>query len=137
MSVNETLEGGAAVKNGVKRLVFAGVAIVLEVLFVLLVVLRFNEQAEWFAIGTRVISALLVLLIYNDLKTASMKMTWIILIMALPVFGATLYLLIGLNGHTFRMRRRYDDVDARLLPMLPTTPRPSRASTARTAGPPT
>ncbi|MBQ6410993.1 MAG: PLDc N-terminal domain-containing protein, partial [Atopobiaceae bacterium] len=94
--MNETMEHSAAVKNGVKRLALTGVAIVLEVLFILLVVLRFNEQAEWFAIGTRVVSTLLVLLIYNDLKTASMKMTWIILIMALPIFGATLYLLIGL-----------------------------------------
>ena len=117
--MNETMEHSAAVKNGVKRLALTGVAIVLEVLFILLVVLRFNEQAEWFAIGTRVVSTLLVLLIYNDLKTASMKMTWIILIMALPIFGATLYLLIGLNGHTFKMRHRYAEVDARLMPLLP------------------
>ena len=119
MTMNETFEGAAEVKNGVKRLALTGVAIVLEVLFILLVVLRFNEQAEWFAIGTRVVSTLLVLLIYNDLKTASMKMTWIILIMALPIFGATLYLLIGLNGHTFKMRHRYAEVDARLMPLLP------------------
>ena len=132
MTMNETMEHSAAVKNGVKRLALTGVAIVLEVLFILLVVLRFNEQAEWFAIGTRVVSTLLVLLIYNDLKTASMKMTWIILIMALPIFGATLYLLIGLNGHTFKMRRRYAEVDARQgereLPLIPTRGRSSLVS---------
>ena len=117
--MNETLEHGGAIKNGVKRLILTGVAIIIKVAFILVVMLRFNEQAEWFAIGTRILGALLVLFIYNDLKTASMKMTWIIIIMALPVFGATLYLLIGINWHTFKMRRRYKEVDARLLKLLP------------------
>lgn len=29
-----------------------------------------------------------------------------------------MYLLVGLNGHTYKMRQRYDAVDAIVLPML-------------------
>ena len=119
MDKNSTLETEAEVKNGIKRLVFAGVAIILQVTAILLVYFRFAEQAEWFAIGTRVLGALLVLFIYNDERPSASKMTWIILIMALPIMGVVLYLLIGLNSHTFKMRKRYEQVDERLMPLLP------------------
>lgn len=45
----------------------------------------------------------------------------VLVILVLPVFGAALYLLIGLNGHTLRMRKRYFDIDKILFSMLLTT----------------
>jgi len=119
MDANKTLEGEASVKNGVKRLVFAGIAIILQVIVILLINLHFSAQAEWFAIGLRLLGSLLVLFIYNGYETSDVKMTWIIAIMALPIFGTVLYLLIGLNSHTFRMRKRYEEVDEKLMPLLP------------------
>ena len=118
MEENTTMENEASVKNGKLRLAFVGIAILLELALVLLVVLRLNRHAEWIAIGTRVLAALLVLYIYNQNRTSSIKMTWIIFIMALPVFGTALYLFIGLNGSTRKMRKRYEEVDAQLLPLL-------------------
>ena len=118
MDKNSTLETEAEVKNGIKRLVFVGIAIILQVAMILLIYFRFTEQAEWFAIGTRVLGALLVLFIYNDDQPSASKMTWIILIMALPIMGVALYLLTGLNSHTFKMRKRYEQVDERLMPLL-------------------
>lgn len=119
MEKNSTLETDASVKNGVKRLVFVGIAIILQVAVIVLVSLRYAEQAEWFAIGLRLLGALLVLLIYNGTRPSDSKMTWIILIMALPIFGVVTFLLVGLNVHTLKMKRRYEEVDRKLLPMLP------------------
>ena len=48
-----------------------------------------------------------------------MKMPWIILILVFPIMGVALYLLIGLNGGTRKMRERYADIDRKLLPLLP------------------
>ena len=112
MEKSQTLETEAEVKNGVKRLIFVGIAIILQVAMILLIYFRFAEQAEWFAIG------LLVLYIYNDTKTSASKMTWIILIMALPIAGVVLYLLTGLNTSTHKMKKRYEEVDEKLMPML-------------------
>ena len=117
----QTLEQSAEVTNGLKRMVFAGIAILLELALVLLVILRFNQQAEWIAIGTRVLAALVVLLIYSSNQNAAMKMPWIILVMAMPIMGVSLFLLIGLNGGTWKMRRQYREVDKTLFPMLPKT----------------
>ena len=41
------------------------------------------------------------------------------LIMVFPIMGLTLYLMVGLNGGTSKMRKRYKDIDERLLLLLP------------------
>ena len=116
---NTTYEQRSAVKNGISRLFFTAISIVIEFLFIVMVAMRLNENAEWIAMGTRLLAAFIVLGIYSQHKTASLKMPWIVLIMLLPVFGVTLYLFIGLNGSTRRMQMRYERVDMALLPLLP------------------
>ena len=118
MDNTSTVETSAAVKNGVKRLIFACLAILLQVIAVFLINGFFVEKVELFAILTRVVGALLVLFIYNESKPSAMKMTWMILMMALPIFSISFYLLVGLNGHTLKMGRRYREVDEGLLPLL-------------------
>ena len=115
----QTVEQKSSVKNGVSRLAFTAVSIVLQVAVILLIAVRLNNHAEWIAIGTRVLAALLVLGIYAQNTTSAMKTPWIILIMMMPVLGVTLYLLIGLSGSTHKMRRRYEEIDRLLLPKLP------------------
>ena len=119
MNTETTVEKETSVKNGVRRLIFVGVAIVIELVAILVIFLKFNEYAQWIAIVTRLLSALLVLLIYNENKPSSMKMTWIIVIMAFPIVGVALYMLIGLNWYTHRMRKRYEAIDRLLMPLLP------------------
>ncbi len=116
---SKPLEHKAGTKNGIKRLIFTGIAIVLELLLILLINFRVSEHAEWIAIITRLMAAALVLFIYNQNKTSSLKMPWIILIMLAPLLGVTLYLLTGLNGGTMKMRRRYAEIDRKLFPLLP------------------
>ena len=119
-SSNEmTMENQAGTSNGVKRLIFVAIAFVLELALIFSTIFWLNDYAEWIAIGSRILAALLVLFIYNQDKTSAMKMPWIILIMILPVFGTALYLLIGLSVSTRSMKKRYEDVDKRLFPFLP------------------
>ena len=114
-----TKEKSASVKNGVGRLVIALIAIILEFIVIFNIVISMNVKLEWFSLATRVAAAVLVLFIYNQNKTPSIKLPWIILIMILPVVGVTFYLIVGLNGSTKQMRRRYEEVDTQLFPLLP------------------
>ena len=114
----DTLEGKAKTKNGVKRLCFSIVCILLEVVFIITIVTRLNEYAEIINLFTRILSGILVLGLYASDKTSSMKMPWVILILIFPIMGVGLYLLIGLNGGTHKMRERYAEIDSKLLPML-------------------
>ena len=80
---------------------------------------RLNEYAEIVNLLTRLLGTILVLALYASGQTSSMKMPWSILILIFPIMGVALYLLIGLNGGTRKMRKRYEKIDSRLFPLIP------------------
>ncbi len=98
MRENVTVENRTYQRNGIKRMCAVLLAFTLEVVLLILAVKRLNDYVEWISLATRAIAALLVLLIYNQNSTSAMKMPWIILILAFPVVGVTLFLLIGSSG---------------------------------------
>ena len=117
--MTQTHEGKAKTRNGVKRMIFALIAIGLELLLLLMMFSQLNRYAEWINILTRVLALVMVLVIYAKNVTSTMKMPWIILILILPIMGITLYFLVGLNRGTRDMRERYAEIDEVLLPLLP------------------
>ncbi|MBQ5387299.1 MAG: PLDc_N domain-containing protein, partial [Lachnospiraceae bacterium] len=50
--------------------------------------------------------------------TSNIKTPWIILILAVPIVGVGIFLIVGLNGKPYAMRKRYEEVDGVLMPML-------------------
>ena len=117
--MENTYETQASVKNGVSRMVMAVISILLEVMVILFLVFYAGQKAGWIYVLLRFVGFILVLAIYGSHKTASIRMTWMLVILLLPIFGTALYLMIGMNGHSLAMRRRYEDIDKILLPMLP------------------
>ena len=86
-----TLEGAAKTRNGVKRMVFSLVAIVLEIVLIFFLLTKLHDVAAWIEIILRLMAVVLVLGIYALDITSSMKMPWIILILTLPILGTVLY----------------------------------------------
>lgn len=105
--------------NGIKRLVFSALAILLQIIFVICLFTRLNRYAAAINMVTSILVFILVLSIYGKEQTASIKAPWIILILAFPVMGVTIYLLVGLNRVPSKMRTRFEKIDAELLPCLP------------------
>ncbi len=118
-SSEDTMEKKAAVKNGIVRMILVLLSILLEVVVIFLLLNYAGTKAGWLYSVLHILSIILVLVIYGSHKTASIRMTWIVLILLVPVVGTVLYLLVGLNGHTLQMRKRYLDLDRVLLPLLP------------------
>ena len=114
----ETLEGKAKRRNGVKRMLFAVLAMIIEITLIVLLLTTLHSIAAWVEIILHIFAVLLVLWIYGQNLTSAMKMPWIILILTLPLFGVTMYLLVGLNGGTRKMRIRFEEIDKKLLPLL-------------------
>ena len=113
-----TVERKTAAKASAGRLIFAGISVLVEFFFLVILATSLNEYAEWISITTRLISLILVLLIYSRYQTASLKMPWIILILVLPVVGVTMYLLVGFAWTPHRLQRSLDAIDERLFPLL-------------------
>ncbi len=118
MEKQTTVEGKAKTKNGVKRMVFALLAIAVEVVLIIFLLTGLADKVVWIEVILRLFAIVLVLGIYAQDKTSSMKMPWIILILLVPLLGTALYLLVGTNGVTRKMRKRYGEIDSQLLPLL-------------------
>ena len=116
---SHTLEGKKKTQNGVKRLMFTVLSILLEVVFLIGIFKGLNEYAVFIDNLTRIFAVILVLKIYGRNETSSMKTPWIILILTFPILGVALYFMIGMNGGTWKMRMRYKKIDEKLLPLLP------------------
>ena len=117
--MENTQETKAAVKNGVVRMVLAVISILLEVVVIMSLLYLAGQKAGWVYSAIRFLGAMVVLRIYGSYKTASIRMTWMLVILLIPIFGTALYVMIGLNGHSLKMRKRYEDIDKILFPMLP------------------
>lgn len=83
------------VKNSVGRLVFVGLSLLLQVLWILLLFLRLNAYSTAISLCFSVGAFLVALSIYAKHENAAFKMPWIILILTFPVLGLCIYLVFG------------------------------------------
>ena len=84
--------------NAILRMVFVGIALLIQIVWILLSVLVLNESYPWLALLTRILSLLVILRLNSRNTGSAYKMMWIMLIMAAPVMGLSLYLMIGIFG---------------------------------------
>ena len=100
-------EQKSAVKNNIGKAFIGIVALTIQVVCIYLV-------AQWLSAWSTVITALvdvaadlLVLFLYGQRANAAYKMPWIILILAFPLLGVVLYLLLGSHLTTSGVRRQF------------------------------
>lgn len=115
----ETKEKKASIKNSLSRLFFVVVAIIAQLYLLYLVFVRLEEDYQWIEYVARGIALLLCIALFSMNKTPSMKMPWFILLLTFPVAGTLIYLIVGLNGSTRKMRLRFEQIDRVLFRFLP------------------
>ena len=76
--------------------------------FVVALFTGLKQYAGWLRIVEEVLAILLVIYLYGTEQASCVKLPWIMLILAFPVFGVSLYVMIGLNGPTNKMRKRWE-----------------------------
>lgn len=80
-----------------QRVVVVSLAILLQIIFILLGVVWLKEYRSWLGFAMRVLAWASVLGIMCSRANPSYKIAWIVLVMAFPVAGLTIYLLFGGN----------------------------------------
>ncbi|SFT33396.1 cardiolipin synthase [Lachnospiraceae bacterium XBD2001] len=113
-----TYEKKASIKNGTGRMVVSLLVFLLEAVFLMALFTWLNDYVLWVSFLTRVVSILIVLGLYASRMTSNIKTPWIILILAVPIVGVGIFLIVGLNGKPYAMRKRYQEVDEVLMPLL-------------------
>ncbi len=107
-----------SVKNSIGRAVFVFLAVLSQVVWILLLILRLNEYSTVISLITTIITLVVVLWMYNTKMPMGFKLPWIMLILAFPVLGIALYILLGRSGITKGMRHRIEKIDEKLKPWL-------------------
>ena len=81
-------------KNSVGRLLFVVFAVLLQIFWFYLVIVRLTENYIFIATGLRILSVLAIFYIIGKRTNASIKLTWVVFIMAMPILGWILYALV-------------------------------------------
>ena len=83
-------------KTGLFRLLFSRMGLITVLLLgnvalIVALVLRFRDYAPHYVSAVAVLSVVMVLVLLNSRANASVKVTWLVVIMVLPVLGVLLY----------------------------------------------
>ena len=107
-------EKKGTVKNSVGRLVFAGLSILIQVGWLVML----NGYFSIMGFLSRLVALVLVFRIYVKNENAAFKLAWIILIMTFPILGLCIYTLFGHKEVVAKIRRRFKQLDAKLFPLI-------------------
>ena len=92
--------------NSVVRMIFVGLSVLGQIGWLMLLILRLNRHFAWISLLTGLLSLAVVLKLYSKRTTGNMKLPWIMLILAFPVLGLSLYLLIEMTADVGRISKR-------------------------------
>ena len=106
MFENMRTEEKTTVKNSVGRLAFAGLCILFQISWLLLIAFRLNAYSAWISLATNIAAFALALHIYGKYTNAAFKMPWIIVLLVFPIMGLCLY---GLFGHVGLMGKKMQE----------------------------
>lgn len=111
-------ENKSSMKNSVRRMIVAGIGVLIQIAWVVLLVIRLNQYSQIITLLTTVIELILVLYIYSMDTNSAFKLPWIILITVSPIIGICVFFLFGRSGATRNVRKRYRRIDEKLFPYL-------------------
>ncbi|WP_408070024.1 cardiolipin synthase [Butyrivibrio sp. JL13D10] len=115
-----TTEHRGYVKNGLSRMIVSAIAFFLQVIFLIMAIsMSFSRAATIVQMIMPFFAAVLVFMIYSRDRTSALKAPWMIIIAAFPLAGAVMYLMIGTDSGTKKMKRRFAVVDEKLDEYLP------------------
>ena len=84
--------------NSIMRMIFVGMSLIFQVGWILVRVKWLNDYSELVSAVTGLLAVSVVLYLNSKNTNAAMKMPWIMLILAIPVLGLSMYLLFEILG---------------------------------------
>ena len=113
------------------RVVIVSLSILLQIIVLLACVIWLKDYRSWINVALSVLSWATVIYIMSDRRNPSYKIAWIVLILAFPVAGITIYLLFGGNKASSRENRKMKRISRETLSSLPQDESVMRALMAR------
>ena len=76
-------ENKSSMKNSVRRIIIAGIGVLIQIIWVVVLLMRLNEYSQIITLLTVAIELVLVLAVYSMDTNAAFKLPWIILMQKL------------------------------------------------------
>ena len=95
-----------------QRVVAVSVGILLQIVFLIVMATYLRDDFYWIRIAMNVLSWVVVIYIISCGVNPSYKIAWIVLILAFPVAGLTIYLLFGGNKISSYEHRKMQSIEA-------------------------
>ena len=111
-------EQKTSVKNSIGRLVFVGISVLLQVIWIINLFLWLNRYSAAISLFSTLIAVSVVFAIYGTHGNMAFKVPWMLLIAAFPIFGLCVFLLFGRSNLTRSMKKCYELIDEELFPFL-------------------
>lgn len=105
------VEQKSNVKNSIGRLLFAGLAVLFQIAWFLLIGLLLSSYSTIINMAASLFALVVAILMYRRTTNSEMRISWLIVLLAFPVLGLIIYLLLGRPNTTKGMRQRYEQID--------------------------
>ncbi len=102
-------------RNSIIRVVVGSVLLGIQVWWLVFMILNLEDRFPWVSILVSLIAVMAALVVYCRRMNNAAKIAWMIVIVALPILGVCLYLLMGRRGLTRRKRRLFSEVESYFL----------------------
>ena len=119
MKSTRTVEKKSEVRNGLFRLLFVGVAAIVQIAWVGFLLSYVNEKYPVTVVLTDFLALAVVIALYSRHVNSAMKMPWIMLILSFPILGLVFYLEVGMSGANKAMERRFKKCREVMNPLFP------------------
>ncbi len=106
------------VKNSMGRVLFAGIACILQVIWLLVTLLRLYQSYAVLSALVHILTVVVVLRLFGKHSNTTIKLSWIVFIMAAPLFGLAFYFLSTGSNFVRTMGKRFQNIDRMLFPFL-------------------
>ena len=101
------------------RVMFTVLCLLVQLVWLTGLVWKLNQYYVWFSTVLEIIALIVVLRINAKSDFSAARLVWTIVILALPIFGISLYLMFGRGGLTNSTRRKYARVNEIYAQALP------------------
>ena len=100
------------------RIFWTGLLIAVQIVWGVALFLRLLTYSVWLDAALTALSMVILLLIIAGDENPAYKISWMLVVGVLPLFGGLLYLLVGNKRYAFRIRHPLDQMRQRTAPLL-------------------
>ena len=111
-------EKKTSIKNSIGRLLIFLALLIIQFYWVYNLLVNLDKKYPILSTVAEVLALFLVVVINENNSNVSMKVPFIILILAVPFMGVLLLILLEFSSNTWRIRRRFRDIDSNRNPDL-------------------